>query len=229
MNDNAGHAIRWSTVAAVAAVAGIAGWVSYEHAYEVVIAHGETGMVARVYPGTVDGLIYAASMVLLDATRRGVKPHPLARWLLGAGISATLAANIAAGVSFGPVGAAVASWPALALVGSYELLMLIIRGQHGPATKTSSENASHTLLETKANTVSTAVISFTDTVSPSVSGHDARSDDPLPVVRTRASGRWRKGKSRRGGSVEHRREQRAAMSAEAMTVLDAEPGIGRPR
>lgn len=69
------RAIRWSTVAAVAGVALIAGWVSYLHAYEVVSAHGESGIVARLYPGTIDGLIYAASMVLLDAARRGV-PAP---------------------------------------------------------------------------------------------------------------------------------------------------------
>ncbi len=122
-------AIRWSTIAVVSAVAGIAGWVSYEHVYAVVVQHGETDMVARVYPGTVDGLIYSASMVLLNSARRGVRAHPLARWLLGAGILATLAANVAAGLKFGAVGALVASWPALALVGSYELLMLIIRGQ----------------------------------------------------------------------------------------------------
>ena len=80
-----GRAIRWSTVAAVAAVAIVAGWVSYLHAYDVVAAHGEHGVLARLYPGTIDGLIYAASMVLLDAARRGVTPPPLARWLLTAG------------------------------------------------------------------------------------------------------------------------------------------------
>ncbi len=53
------RAIRWS---AVAVVAGIAGWVSYVHAYDVIRSHGETGLVDRVYPGTVDGLIYCASM-----------------------------------------------------------------------------------------------------------------------------------------------------------------------
>ena len=123
----AGRAIRWSTVAAVAIVAAVAGWVSYEHALAVVRANGETGAVARVYPATVDGLIYAASMVLLDAARRGAQAPRLARWLLAAGIGATLAANVAAGLQSGPVGAIVAAWPALALVGSYELLMLIIR------------------------------------------------------------------------------------------------------
>lgn len=43
------------------------------------------------------------------------------------GIAATFAANVAHGLSHSPVGAAVAAWPAVALVGSYELLMLIIR------------------------------------------------------------------------------------------------------
>jgi len=32
------------------------------------------------------------------------------------------------GLGHGPVGAAVAAWPAVALVGSYELLMMVIRG-----------------------------------------------------------------------------------------------------
>jgi len=125
--SGAERAIRWSTIAAVTAVAAVAGWVSYEHALAVVRAHGENGAVAQVYPVTVDGLIYSASMVLLDAARRRASAPVLARWLLAAGIGATLAANVAAGLHFGPVGAVVAAWPALALVGSYELLMLIIR------------------------------------------------------------------------------------------------------
>jgi hypothetical protein len=125
--SGAERAIRWSTIAAVAAVAAVAGWVSYEHALAVVRAHGETGAVAQVYPVTIDGLIYSASMVLLDAARCGATAPRLARCLLACGIGATLAANVAAGLHYGPVGAIVAAWPALALVGSYELLMLIIR------------------------------------------------------------------------------------------------------
>ena len=38
------------------------------------------------------------------------------------------AANVAHGLGHGPSGAAVAAWPTVALVGSYELLMLVIRG-----------------------------------------------------------------------------------------------------
>jgi hypothetical protein len=79
-------------------------------------------------PLTVDGLIYASSMVMLDSARRGTPVPVLARWLLGLGIAATLAANVAHGLGHGPVRAAVAAWPAIALVGSYELLMIVIRG-----------------------------------------------------------------------------------------------------
>jgi hypothetical protein len=75
----------------------------------------------------LDGLIYACSMVMLDSARRKTPVPALARWLLGLGIAATLAANVAHGLGHRPTGAAVAAWPAVELVGSYELLMLVIR------------------------------------------------------------------------------------------------------
>jgi hypothetical protein len=112
-------------VVGVAAVAAVA---SYEHAYALVQADGEGGWTGRLVPLTVDGLIYASSMVMLDSARRRIPVPALARWLLGLGIAATLAANVAHGLGHGPVGAAVAAWPAVALVGSYELLMTVIRG-----------------------------------------------------------------------------------------------------
>jgi hypothetical protein len=130
------RAIRWSTVAAVAVVAAVAGWVSYSHALSVVRAHGETGPVSWAYPLTIDGLIYAGSMVLLDAARRGTPAPPLARWLLGTGIVATVVTNVLAGLAHGLLGAIVAAWPALALVGSYELLMMVIRAGAAPAADT---------------------------------------------------------------------------------------------
>jgi len=64
------RAIRLSTAAAVLAVAGIAAYVSYWHAYAVVRAHGETGITARLEPATIDGLVYASSM--LSGGRQGV-------------------------------------------------------------------------------------------------------------------------------------------------------------
>jgi hypothetical protein len=119
--------IQWSTALAVLGVAAVAAVASYEHACDLVPAHGESGWTAHMVPLTVDGLIYASSMVMLDSARRK-KPVPaLARWLLGLGIAATLAANVAHGLGHGVIGAAVGAWPAVALVGSYELLMMVIR------------------------------------------------------------------------------------------------------
>ena len=124
----ADRAIRFSTAAAVLGVAGIAAYVSYWHAFEVVRAHSESGITARLEPATIDGLVYSSSMVVLYAARHRLPVPGLARWLLALGILATLAANVAHGWSHGPVGAAVAAWPAASLVGSYELLLWLSAG-----------------------------------------------------------------------------------------------------
>src|ERR1700743_1913328 len=59
--------IRWTTALAVVGVAAVAAVASYEHAYALVRAHGEVGWTGRLVPLTVDGLIYARSMVLRDS------------------------------------------------------------------------------------------------------------------------------------------------------------------
>jgi hypothetical protein len=132
---SADRAIRSSTIAAVVVVAAAAASVSYRHALQVVGQHGESGWLDAVYPLTVDGLIYASSVVLLDDARRGLTPHWLAYCALALGISAALAVNVAAGLAFGTVGAIVAARPAPALVISYKLLMLIVRRSAVPATE----------------------------------------------------------------------------------------------
>jgi hypothetical protein len=43
-------AIKWSTAAAAIGVAAVAAAVSYEHAYALVRAHGETGWTSRSRP-----------------------------------------------------------------------------------------------------------------------------------------------------------------------------------
>jgi Protein of unknown function (DUF2637) len=137
------RAIRLSTAMAVLAVAGIAAYVSYWHAYAVVQAHGEIGITARLEPATIDGLVYASSMVVLFAARNRVPVPSLARWLLGLGIAATLTANMAQGWSQGPVGAVVAAWPAVSLVGSYELLVWLIRTSSAVERGPSAEQLCH--------------------------------------------------------------------------------------
>src|ERR1017187_8440281 len=116
--------IRVTTAFAVAAVAAV---ISYRHAYELVRSHGESGLTARLVPFTVDGLIWAASMLILDANRHSRPVPTLARWCMGAGIVATVGAKLAHGLVHGPVGFLVRAWAGLALVGSFELLATLIR------------------------------------------------------------------------------------------------------
>ena len=131
MSSTADTAIRASTAAVVLAVAGIAAYISYWHAYAVVRQYGESGVTAALEPGTIDGLVYASSMVMLHAARHRLPVPQLARWMLALGIAASLAVNVAQGWSHGLVGAAAAAWPAVALVGSYELLAWMIRTTAG--------------------------------------------------------------------------------------------------
>jgi hypothetical protein len=128
-SDGADRVIRRTTAGAVVGVAAMA---SYEHAHALVRAHGEAGRTGRPVSLTMDGLIYATSIVMLDSARRKVPVPALARWLLGLGIAATLAASVAHGPGDGLAGATAAAWPAVALAGSYELLMMIIRSAAGP-------------------------------------------------------------------------------------------------
>jgi hypothetical protein len=59
-----------TTALAVVAVAVVAAIISHQHAHELVRSHSESGVTARLLPFTADGLIWAASMVALDASRR---------------------------------------------------------------------------------------------------------------------------------------------------------------
>ena len=131
VSSTADTAIRASTAAVVPAVAGIAAYISYRHAYIVVRQYGENGATAMLEPGTIDGLVYASSMVILHAARHRLPVPRLARWMLALGIAASLAVNVAQGWSHGLVGAAAAAWPAVALVGSYEMLAWMIRTAPG--------------------------------------------------------------------------------------------------
>jgi hypothetical protein len=60
--------IRTTTTVAVIAVAAVAGIVSYQHAYELVRAHGETGATARLLPLTAfaERFVLTARMEVTD-------------------------------------------------------------------------------------------------------------------------------------------------------------------
>jgi hypothetical protein len=107
---------------AVLAVAVVAGWVSFGHIAALALAHGYSPATSRMLPISVDGLIVAASLALLT----GSAPR-LSRSGLALGIVATLAANVAAGAQFGPVGALASVWPAVAFVVASEILLKMLR------------------------------------------------------------------------------------------------------
>jgi hypothetical protein len=62
---------RIATAGAVIGVAAVA-VVAFEHACALMRAHGRPGETVRLIPLTVDGLIYAGSMVVFDPVRRKV-------------------------------------------------------------------------------------------------------------------------------------------------------------
>lgn len=126
------RAIRIATAAVVCAVAGFAAVVSYTHIYDLGRAHGQDGTPARLLPLSVDGLILAASLVLLHEARNGRDVPRLARVMLWLGIGATVGANIAYGAGFGLLGAVISAWPAVAFIGSVELVMMLVRRARVP-------------------------------------------------------------------------------------------------
>ena len=119
--------IRSATAAVVCAVAAFAAVVSYSHIYGLGRAHGQDGAAARLLPLSVDGLILAASLVLLHEARNGRDAPRLARFMLWLGIAATIGANIAYGVGYGLLGALNSAWPAVAFIGSVEIAMEQVR------------------------------------------------------------------------------------------------------
>jgi hypothetical protein len=129
----AARVIRWSTALAVLGVAVVAAVASYEHAYDLVRAYGEAALTPHLVPLTVDGLIYASSMVMLDSMRCRTPVPALARWLLGPG---------RCGDARGQRRAWLRPWRGRrgggrvacgCAVGSYELLMMVIRRSQVPA------------------------------------------------------------------------------------------------
>ncbi|MEU7853118.1 DUF2637 domain-containing protein [Nonomuraea sp. NPDC049141] len=162
--------IRASMTVVVLAVAAVAAWVSYWHAVAVIERYGaEDALSAHLVPATVDGMIYASSMVLLWCARYRLAVPALARWALALGVAATLAANILHGVERGPVAAALAAWPAIALVISYELIMWVVRSGREIADRVHDSGQSEAALAEPAD--------------PSVASHQApREPQPGPAM-----------------------------------------------
>jgi len=116
--------VRWAAVGTVLTLAAVAAFMSYGHLRAVAESQGEDA--AALFPISVDGLIVAASLVLL-VQRRGGQPGGVLPWAgLLLGIAATIAGNVA---SAEPTAVArlVAAWPPVAFALSYEFLLSLLR------------------------------------------------------------------------------------------------------
>jgi Protein of unknown function (DUF2637) len=118
--------IKGGTGAVVLAVAAFAAVVSYSHIYDLAREHGQAGAAARLLPLSVDGLILAASLVMLHAARTAGLVW-LARCMLGLGVAATVGANVFYGLAFGMLGAVISAWPAVAFIGAAEMALGMVR------------------------------------------------------------------------------------------------------
>jgi hypothetical protein len=134
---NGDQVIRFATAAVVCAVAAFAAVVSYSHIYGLGRAHGQDGTAARLLPLSADGLILAASLMLLHEARNDRDGPRLARFMLWLGIAATIGANIAYGARYGLLGVLISAWPAVAFIGAVEIAMQQVRRSRVPRAATS--------------------------------------------------------------------------------------------
>jgi Protein of unknown function (DUF2637) len=114
-----------TSVLAVIAVALVAAVASYDHQRSLAEIAGEDWR-AWLLPVSVDGLVLVASRTMLVRRRASQSAGALAWAALLLGLTASLAANVAAAEAT-LIGRLVAAWPPVALLFSYELLMQQVR------------------------------------------------------------------------------------------------------
>lgn len=114
-------AVRITTVIAVVVVAAVAAVVSYSHMTELAHSAGEEWR-SWLIPISVDGLIVAASMVLLTRHRAGLPGGWLAWGSLSVGVVASLAANMA-DARPEVTSVLVAGWAPVAFAATFHLLL----------------------------------------------------------------------------------------------------------
>jgi hypothetical protein len=119
--------VRRVTAASVLLVSVIAATVSFVHIEHLAVTHGQTALAAYLLPVSIDGTVVAASMVMLQAARAGIRTPWLARVMLGLAVTATLAANVAYGWPAGPAWSVLSGWPAAAFIGCAEMALGMVR------------------------------------------------------------------------------------------------------
>ena len=226
-------AVRHTTVAAVLLVASVAAIVSYAHMQHVAHREGEAWR-SFLLPLSVDGLMVAASMVLLARRRAGLPGGALAWIALLAGVAASLAANVAAAE---PTTTAriVAAWPAVAFAVAFELLLQQRRpAVTGPAAPAPQSSGGRGLAEASTNGADSTAVApnpvplrspAPPTPAPAVGVGERAGELDALAARTREMA------ARNGGRVPGRRvlaRELGCTEHRARTLLDALSPNGAP-
>jgi hypothetical protein len=137
--SSASPVLRYTTTVAVIVVGLIAAVVSYSHMVSLGIRVGEDWR-SYLIPFSIDGLMVAASMVLVTRRRAGLPASGLAWGALGVGVLASLATNMADAT--GSMTAILyAGWAPVALAVGFELLLLQRRAETPAQDQNPRENA----------------------------------------------------------------------------------------
>ncbi|MGF0118799.1 DUF2637 domain-containing protein [Promicromonospora sp. Marseille-Q5078] len=124
---------RFTARLGIAIVAVTAAVISFTHVQHVAREAGESELSAILLPLSIDGAIAAPAAVILAETKAGRRPPRLAWVMLLLGLTASLAANIAAAEPT-LVARAVAVWPPIALALGVEVLAGMGRRERGDTT-----------------------------------------------------------------------------------------------
>ena len=130
--------VSFASRTAAALVAAVAGFASYRHIVDVADAVGERHTVALALPLAIDGLIVVATLAMVEDNRAGRSPRTSARFALGFGVLATLAANIASAEPSWTA-RAVAAVPAVSFLIAVEVLARRGRRLSEPVTADGSQ------------------------------------------------------------------------------------------
>jgi len=177
--DTALDSHRFARNAAAGVVASIAALSSYWHMLHVALRYGERTEVAHLLPGSVDGMLIVASMIMVDDRRRRRPVRRTARVSFAAGVAASIAANVAAAHPSLPA-RIVAAWPAAALLMVVE--MLAHRSTTDPADATDDVGAT----DPAAPHDATPPLTVAGRHSNPAGTPQARYDQPRPLTPARS-------------------------------------------
>lgn len=179
---------RILTVASVLLVAIVAAIVSFNHMSELAHRSGEEWR-ANLLPLSVDGMLVAATLAIVDR-RRARQPAGWVPWVgLGLGLVASLGANIAAARPE-LIAQLVAAWPPVALAVSIETLVVVLRNT---TTKVTSRASAPPAVADPKTSV---------TVAPKIQARAKRvGSDDLTAKRAKAAARKAEYRARKRSQV----------------------------